>query len=556
MVEEKCSCCGNALGSGSTDSNFLSGPYTRKNADIKLSEGEIILERFKVLRKLGQGGFGTVYLMHDFVRSENMAVKVAMVTPGVEDITSQQLLSEAQLLGKLKDHRHILKVHDIHVAIWGGSKLMLMSMEYADGGTLRSWMNKYRDAPQVRFAQGLKYIKHLCSGVGILNDAGIVLLDIKPENCLIAQDSLKVSDLGATVSTDKFIAEGAICPEPSPKEVGTPVYMSPEQHTANRSDDVDRRSNIYSIGVMLHEMLDLECRRPLIDSLTSPLREVDEELVQIVAKCLKKNPQERYSTAWKLLADLQNTTEGNAESTRSARHAFEPKEEIAPDLEDVYCALEEGRLAATRRLCHKHLKSSPNNLGAKAILEDVQHRFGQAEEIYEYLEHRVDGLNLSEMAELIHDAAHIYPEHPKGRAIQARLEVSARRYGSLVEEGRQAMYMCAWEMALLSLREASRLNPGEIVVDQLIFVIERVLRIRDEGRNEIDAAVRDGNMHKAFALAVSLDSYMEGIEERTPKQARVTMHPSIDHDAHKASPEVIARFNEVRSDATHGDAMF
>jgi len=222
------------------------------------------LGRFRIHRHIGSGSIGEVYAAHDTTRAHDVAIKVVDVGPSSAGHTEEQLQQEQHLYDRVQDHRHVLKVHDLHVVPWDGTMLMVLSMEHADGGSFRQWLLSRRSDIEVRRTRGIEMFKEICRGVAAIHGAGVVHLDLKPENFLLVRGVVKVADfslsrylesLAPSSPSGQFGAEDHPCP-------GTPAYMSPEHFNAPHPDDLDARSDIYSLGVVLYEILNPKARPP------------------------------------------------------------------------------------------------------------------------------------------------------------------------------------------------------------------------------------------------------------------------------------------------------
>jgi len=208
--------------------------------------GDVIIRFYKV-KDVKRGGFGIVYLCYTrggqmfavksfqdkyFYREDKIADKV------VEDF-----YREDETWVKLEKHRNIVRVHFVY-GIAGKPHIF---MEYVDGGNLRDWIRDRR----LDLARSLDFAIQFCNGMIYANGKdlgegkrGIVHRDIKPENIMLTKEGvLKIADFGLVKALGAPTAE---------RPIGTPEYMSPEQF---ETMDVDTRADIYSLGVVLYEML-------------------------------------------------------------------------------------------------------------------------------------------------------------------------------------------------------------------------------------------------------------------------------------------------------------
>jgi eukaryotic-like serine/threonine-protein kinase len=273
---------------------------------------------YKALSLLGAGAMGEVYLAEDSRLGRNVALKLlpARFTQDAERL--RRFEREARAASGL-NHPNIITIHEIGEA--EGTHFIVT--EYVKGETLRQGMLK---APQQRLklSEVIDVAEQISAALAAAHEAGIVHRDIKPENVMVRLDgTVKVLDFGLaklTESSDGTIETQAPTAAAIHTEtgmvMGTPRYMSPEQA---RGENVDARTDIFSLGVVLHEMV---AGRPpfagatigeviaaiLRDSpppLAKCAPDVPQELERIVGKALRKDREERYQTAADLLTDLK-----------------------------------------------------------------------------------------------------------------------------------------------------------------------------------------------------------------------------------------------------------
>ena len=260
--------------------------------------------RYRVIRQLGQGGFGRVYLARDDQLDRPVAIKVLNRerVAGPED--AEQYLAEARALARL-DHPNIIPVHDVGRTDDGRCYVV---SKYIEGNNLAERLKQAR--PSFRESAGLASV--VAEALHHAHSRGLVHRDVKPANILIdAQDRPCVADFGLALKDEGF-GKG-------PEIAGTPAYMSPEQ-ARGEGHRVDGRSDIFSLGVVFYELL--AGRRPfrgeshqeVMDQIANteprPPRQIDDtiprELERICQKMLAKRASERYSTARELAEDLRN----------------------------------------------------------------------------------------------------------------------------------------------------------------------------------------------------------------------------------------------------------
>jgi eukaryotic-like serine/threonine-protein kinase len=276
---------------------------------------------FSIISLLGTGGMGEVWLAEDSQLRRKVALKILPAEFTADVGRMRRFAQEARSASSL-NHPNIITVHEIGEA----GKTHYIVTEYVEGETLRQRLTA---APGNRLAPAaaLDLAVQIAAALSAAHEAGIVHRDIKPENAMVRRDGIvKVLDFGLAKLTKTAAVEGSPSSMSSRDSteagiiMGTPRYMSPEQA---RGENVDARSDIFSLGVMLYEMT---TGRPPFDGATiseliaailrdSPppfvasVPDTDAELERIVDRALRKDRAERYQTARELLTDLNKLKE-------------------------------------------------------------------------------------------------------------------------------------------------------------------------------------------------------------------------------------------------------
>ena len=204
----------------------------------------IVAERFRLERELGRGGMATVYLAHDLKHAREVALK--MVRPELAAILGgERFLQEIQVTATLR-HPHILPLFDSGEA----DGCVYFVMPYVEGGTLRDRLAGRGPLPR---ADVVRIASQVAEGLGSAHAQGIVHRDVKPENILLAANGRHayVSDFGISLAMSQ--AKRDASSSGSWLRLGTPAYMSPEQ--LDGSADLDERTDIYSLGCVIREMV-------------------------------------------------------------------------------------------------------------------------------------------------------------------------------------------------------------------------------------------------------------------------------------------------------------
>ena len=274
------------------------------------------LGHYRILSRIGAGGMGEVYLAEDTKLDRKVALKRLPPELAADQDRIRRFVQEAKAASAL-NHPNIITVHEIDETASGH----YLTTEFIDGETLRA----YSLRSPLTLGKSVDIAAQIASALAAAHAAGIVHRDIKPENVMVRRDGIvKVLDFGLAklieqVAGDAVNTEGAtrvaIHTEPG-IIMGTVAYMSPEQA---RGQTIDARSDIWSLGVVLYEML--AGRQPfegesMADRLAAILRaeaappsdfnrDIPAELERIVLKALRKDIAKRYPSAEALLIDLQ-----------------------------------------------------------------------------------------------------------------------------------------------------------------------------------------------------------------------------------------------------------
>ena len=259
--------------------------------------------RYRLDRELGRGGMGTVYLARDTQLDRPVALKfLGSLVDGSEEYR-QRFVREAKAAARV-NHPNIIAIYDINASMGKA----YIAMEFVEGPNLHQYVEA---KGQLSPREAINLVVQACAALEAIHDAGIVHRDIKPDNILIAKGSVvKLTDFGLAKALDARITGTNVV-------MGTPAYMSPEQ---TQDSDVDARSDIYSLGLVLHEALtgktvfsngDVMLRQQ--QELPPPPSEfaegVPEPLDRIVMTCIAKDPAARFQTAQQLIAALRRVND-------------------------------------------------------------------------------------------------------------------------------------------------------------------------------------------------------------------------------------------------------
>jgi eukaryotic-like serine/threonine-protein kinase len=267
------------------------------------------LSHYDIIELLGIGGMGEVYLAQDRRLGRKVALKLLPADFTRDQSRMRRFQQEARAASAL-NHPNILTIHDIGDL----EGQYFIASEFIDGETLRQRLSQQR----IPITEALDIAVQIASALSVARMAGIVHRDIKPENIMLRRDGyVKVLDFGlAKLTRQDEPRTEAGAPERSDISsgllMGTVKYMSPEQ---TRGMSVDPRSDIFSFGVVLYEMLagrtpfegqtSSELIPAILKKQPSPLTGVPDEINRLVNRALRKRKEERYQTIEELLIDLK-----------------------------------------------------------------------------------------------------------------------------------------------------------------------------------------------------------------------------------------------------------
>ncbi len=274
------------------------------------------ISHYRIIEKIGEGGMGVVYKALDTKLDRHVAIKILPARFGTDRESVERFIQEAKTASAL-DHANIGTIYEIDDTADGET---FIAMAYYDGETLRDRMDRGR--PSLDEALGI--VRQMAAGLERAHEGGIVHRDIKPSNVIITdRGEVKIIDFGLAklVGGTRLTRAGST--------LGTAAYMSPEQAVG---DEVDHRSDIFSLGVIMYEMLSGE--RPfkgeheaallyeIVHEEPAPLESVDPsidpEIGRIQGKAIAKRPEERYSSVADMIEDLDTVARGGTAAIAGA----------------------------------------------------------------------------------------------------------------------------------------------------------------------------------------------------------------------------------------------
>lgn len=285
---------------------------------------------YRIIRPLGRGGMGVVYLAHDSRLERRVAVKVLPAWLAADDTARRQLVTEARAAAAL-DHPNIGVIHEIGETDDGHP---FIAMAYYEGETLASRIRRDR----LPVGDTIRLIRQIASGLGAAHAQGCVHCDVKPSNILVISPGpqspegtiVKIVDFGIARYLDDVAVEGR-------RHAGTAEYFAPER---TRGEPATIRTDLWSMGVVLYEMLTGRLPfkagdgRSLVEAIRHdepiPIEnlrpEVPPMLDEIVRRCLRKDAGERHADADAFLGDLNRLDESRPSRSRSERPSVAGRE--------------------------------------------------------------------------------------------------------------------------------------------------------------------------------------------------------------------------------------
>lgn len=307
------------LSSHDSADSFMETPAIAKvaaviEAEKKLDSGKRF-GHYEIIKQIGAGGMGEVYLAKDTRLERKTAIKILPGSVAHDEERMQRFVREAKSASAL-NHPNIITIYEIGET----DDTHFIATEYIEGATLRE---RLKSSP-VNLKSALEMAIQVASALDAAHRTGIIHRDIKPENVMIRPDGLvKILDFGIAKLTEKpavIDLEAATVINAQTQTgmiIGTAAYMSPEQA---RGETVDARSDIFSFGLILYEMIAgkppfegknaIEIIGSILNKEPVPLSrqtaEVPHEIERIVEKTLRKDREQRYQTAKDLLIDLKD----------------------------------------------------------------------------------------------------------------------------------------------------------------------------------------------------------------------------------------------------------
>jgi serine/threonine protein kinase/Flp pilus assembly protein TadD len=300
-----CSECGTQLGPSIQD---LEVTETIESPKEELTSGVTFAGRYQIIEELGRGGMGRVYKALDTEVNEKIALKLIKPEIAADKKTIERFRNELKFARKIR-HKNVCQMYDLSKE----ETSYYITMEFVSGDDLKGMI---RRMGRFSAGQAISIAKQVCEGLTEAHNLGVVHRDLKPQNIMIDQDgSARIMDFGIARSIEGQSITGAGV------MIGTPDYMSPEQVDGKETDE---RSDIYSLGIILYEMVTgqtpFEGDTPFTigvkhksESPKNPKElnpQVPDDLVKVILRCLEKDREQRYPSSRDLCSDLSAIEQG------------------------------------------------------------------------------------------------------------------------------------------------------------------------------------------------------------------------------------------------------
>jgi len=280
----------------------------------ELTTGSKFAGRYQIIEELGKGGMGKVYKANDIDIKEKVAIKLIRPEISTDNRTIERFQNELKFARKIR-HKNVCQMYDLNRE----EGTYYITMEYVSGEDLKSFIRRSR---QLAIGTAITIAKQICDGLSEAHKLEVVHRDLKPNNIMIDREgNVRIMDFGIARSLKgKGITGAGVI-------IGTPEYMSPEQVEGK---EVDQRTDIYSLGIVLYEMVTgrvpFEGDTPFTIGVKHKSEvprdpkelnaQIPEDLSCVILRCLEKNKEQRYQSAGEVRSELENIEKGIPSTVR------------------------------------------------------------------------------------------------------------------------------------------------------------------------------------------------------------------------------------------------
>ena len=282
--------------------------HTLEAPKEELTTGSTFAGRYQIIEELGKGGMGKVYKTNDIDIKEKVAIKLIKPEISTDKKTIERFQNELKFARKIR-HKNVCQMYDLNRE----EGTYYITMEYVEGENLK---NMIRMSGQLGIGTAISVAEQACEGLAEAHKLGIIHRDLKPSNIMIDREgNVRIMDFGIARSLkEKGITGAGVM-------IGTSEYMSPEQVEGK---EVDQRSDIYSLGVILYEMVTgrvpFEGDTPFIVGIKHKSElprnpkeintQVPDDLNRVILRCLEKDKEKRFQSAGEVRSELENIEKG------------------------------------------------------------------------------------------------------------------------------------------------------------------------------------------------------------------------------------------------------